>query len=132
MAEPLSVEDRLDILDLMARYSHAQDEGDVEAFIACYVADPVLDVTYKTVEGAAALREFAEYFAAKPGRPGWQHHITSSVIDGDSERCTVKSHLLFIVRDPQEGSKVSGHATYYDDCLKQDGRWRIARHVVKV
>jgi uncharacterized protein (TIGR02246 family) len=132
MAARLTVEDRLDVLDLLARYAHAQDEADIEGFLGCFTTDAVLDLPDKQVAGADDLRAFAEYFAAKPGRPGWQHHITNSVIDGEGDSCRVKSFLLWITKDGEGRSVVSGQATYIDDCVKTDGGWRIARHAVLV
>src|SRR5688572_9573909 len=131
MAGRMSVEDRLDVLDLLARYAHAQDEANIEGFLGCFTPDAHLDLPDKQVSGPD-LRAFAEYFAAKPGRPGWQHHITNSVIDGDGDRCRVKSLLLWITRDAEGRSVLSGQATYIDDCVKTDGRWLIARHTVRI
>lgn len=40
----LTPEDRLDILDLMARYAWAIDTGDTDAYVACFTPDAVLNM----------------------------------------------------------------------------------------
>jgi uncharacterized protein (TIGR02246 family) len=132
MAGRLTAEDRLEILDLLGRYAHAQDDGDPERFLSCFIPDAELDIGYRLVSGAAELREFADYFAKKPGRPGWQHHITTVSMDGDDEHCSVRSYLVWLTRNAEGASQISGHADYFDECVKVDGRWLLARHVVKV
>jgi len=127
----LSVEDRLEVMDLLARYCQAQDDGSPEDFLACFIPDAEMDVTYRIVSGAAEMRAFADYFAAKPGRP-WRHTLTTTSIQGDAERCWARSYMIMFTRNAQGQSQLSGHADYFDECVKVDGRWLIAKHVVKI
>jgi hypothetical protein len=131
MAERLTAEDRLEIMDLLARYCQAQDDGSPGDFLACFIPDAEMDVTYRTVAGEAEMQAFADYFAAKPGRP-WQHHVTTTSMQGDAERCRVRSYMLLFTRNAQGESQLSGHADYLDECVKVDGRWLMAKHVVKI
>jgi hypothetical protein len=131
MTERLSAEDRMDILELLARYAHAMDDGDSAAFMSCFIPEPVLDVGYRMVTGSSELREFADYYAKKPGRP-WYHHISTVSFEGDAERCQARSYLLFTTKGADGDPKVSGWANYLDDCVKVDGHWLFAKHTVRI
>lgn len=131
MPEPLSADDRLQLFDLLARYAHAQDTGGPEDFLACFAPGAELDTGEKQIKGDAALRDFADYYAKKPGRP-WQHHITTIAIEGDGARARIRSYLMLIARDEKGASVLTGHATYVDECVKLDGRWLLAQHTVIV
>lgn len=129
MTHTLSADDRLDILELLARYVRAMDDADVEAFIACFTPEPELDILGKRVSGAAELRRFAEEYAAWPGRPGWQHHINAVTFEGGGERCQVRSYVMWITRSAEGEMTLRGCSNYLDDCVKSGGRWLFARHV---
>lgn len=120
----------MDVLDLLARYGQAMDGTDPQAFLDCFISDAELDIGYRTVKGADELREFADYFAAKPGRP-WYHHITTTTFSGDAERCCTRSYLLMTSLDAEGKSQVHGCAVYLDEFAKRDGRWLFAKHTVE-
>lgn len=129
-ANRLSAEDRMDVLDLLARYGQAMDGTDPQAFLDCFIPDAELDIGYRTVKGADELREFADYFAAKPGRP-WYHHITTTTFSGDAERVHTRSYLLMTSLDAEGKSQVHGCAVYLDEFVKHEGNWLFARHTVE-
>jgi hypothetical protein len=129
MTAPLSADDRLAILELLARYARAMDDGDVEAFIGCFISEPELDILGKRVTGSAELRLFVEDYCGWPGRPGWQHHINAVIFDGDSQRCHVKSYVMWITRGPDGEMTLRGCSNYADDCVRTAEGWRFARHV---
>jgi len=129
MTTPLTADDRLAIFELLARYARAMDDGDVEAFIGCFIPEPELDVLGQEISGAAELRRFVEDYAKWPGRPGWQHHINAVIFEGEGDRCRVKSYVLWVSRGPEGELSLRGSANYLDDCVKEGGRWLFARHV---
>jgi hypothetical protein len=131
MPDPLTADDRLDIMDLLARYAHAMDGTDPAAFLACFIPDAEMDIGYRTVSGEAEMRAFADYFAAKPGRP-WYHHITTIAIEGDAERARSRSYMLMTDLDGEGRTRHAGCCTYLDEFVKVDGRWLFARHTVVV
>lgn len=51
MAAPLSADDRLAIIELMAKYAWAIDTGDVEAYVACFTPDALLSMRGVTQRG---------------------------------------------------------------------------------
>lgn len=131
MPGPLTADDRLDIADLLARYAHAMDGTDPQAFLACFIPDAEMDIGYRTVSGEAEMREFADYFTAKPGRP-WYHHISTIAIEGDQERARSRSYMLMTDLDEQGRTRHAGCCTYFDEFVKIDDRWLMARHRVVV
>ena len=107
------------------------DGSDPQAFLDCFIPDAEMDIGYRTVKGEAEMREFADYFAAKPGRP-WYHHITTISIEGDAERCRSRSYMIMTVLDEAGGTKLNGSCNYLDEFVKVDGRWLFAKHTVVV
>lgn len=131
MTARLSADDRLEVMDLLAHYAYAMDGTDAQAFLDCFIPDAELDIGYRTVKGEAELREFADYFMNKPGRP-WYHHISTISIEGDGQRCRTRSYMLMTSLDEAGKSQVHGCANYHDEFVKVAGRWLIARHTVIV
>ena len=129
--DPLTADDRLAIMDLLARYAHAMDGTDPAAFLACFIPDAEMDIGYRTVKGEAEMREFADYFAAKPGRP-WYHHITTISIEGHAARARSRSYMLMTDLDEQGRTQHAGCCNYHDEFVKVDGCWLFARHTVVV
>ena len=87
---PPSVDDRLEILDLAARYNHAVDSGDHEGVAALFTDDGVIEATATgPIAGRPAI---AHYIASRPD--GWRRrrHFNSNAIiegvpgDGDAAR----------------------------------------------
>ena len=72
--------------------------GNVEALVACFTPDAVvIEEVFEEPdrwEGHENIRRFAEHFRNVPNFPGRQHHITQSIVSGDSERCAVRSFAL--------------------------------------
>ncbi|MFQ5974336.1 MAG: nuclear transport factor 2 family protein, partial [Alphaproteobacteria bacterium] len=52
--------EKLAIQELFARYAHAIDELDPEAWVRCFTRDGVFQVGSRAMRGHAALREYAE------------------------------------------------------------------------
>jgi uncharacterized protein (TIGR02246 family) len=131
MPGPLTTEDRLAITDLLSRYAYAMDGTDPHAFLACFAPDAEMDIGYRKVSGGAEMREFADYFAAKPGRP-WYHHITTISIQGDAGRARSRCYMLMTSLDDEGRTQHAGCCNYLDEYVKLDGRWLFAKHTVVV
>ena len=85
-AVPLSAEDRLDIMDLYARYAWAMDSGDTEGFLDVFLPDATLFMS-RTATGHAELRAWHERFLKDSGFPGSQHFATGSPISKRPAGC---------------------------------------------
>lgn len=121
----LSADDRLDIMDLIARYAYTLDSGDLDGYVNNFAPDGVL---FEQHQGQRAIREYVSMLM-RQGRAGplpsgdvaYRHFVGSPVIDGDAAKVTVHSYLLWVNMgtDPP----VSSAAEYTDECVKLDGRW---------
>jgi uncharacterized protein (TIGR02246 family) len=121
----LTADDRLDIMDLIARYAYTLDTGDLDGYVDNFAPDGVLFAQH---HGREAIRAYVRMLMDE-GRAGplpdgdvaYRHFVGSPVIDGHGERATVHSYLLWVNMgtDPP----VSAAAEYTDECVKLDGRW---------
>lgn len=135
-AGPLTTEDRIAINDLLAEYAWALDTGDVDALVACFTPDAVvIEEVFEDPdrwEGHKNIRRFAEHFRNVPNFPGRQHHLTQSMVKGDSERCSVRSFAL-VTECQGEPPYVIRFAGYWDDQLaKVAGRWLFTERIIRL
>ncbi|WP_415853288.1 nuclear transport factor 2 family protein [Sinomonas sp. G460-2] len=120
------------ILQLHARYSHAIDFNDLEAFTSCFTADGAFVAPDVDHRGTEQLRRFAASVAAKDvGHV--RHMLMTSLVDGDDTTARSFS-FAFITRDygPIAGrlqvppSAVIAAGVYDDTLVKCEGEWRYA------
>jgi uncharacterized protein (TIGR02246 family) len=122
----ISTEDHLAILQLVARYNHAIDGGDGEAFADAFTEDGVLDAGAFVLEGRDALRAFANSFPTTMRAP--RHIATNPVIDGAGDRAELRAYVqLYALDGEPPAQQVRASGTYRDELVKKDGRWRFVR-----
>jgi len=116
----LTIEDRVEITDLIARYARTLDSGDLEGYVRNFAPDGVL---FEEHAGHDAIRSYVgqviERRTKDPSRT--RHFVGIPTIDGDGDTAAVHSYLLWI----KEGADmpISEAAEYTDVCVKLDGRW---------
>lgn len=129
---PLTTEDRLNILDVYARQAWALDTGDVEAYVATFAEDAVLDLA-RQHHGHDAIRQFATEFRARDvGLPGSQHHVDQVVMEGDGANCSVRAYVTRTYRMSGRGRNntlIIWQGYYMDSLVKRDGHWLIQQQV---
>lgn len=135
-AAPLTIEDRIAINDLLARYAWALDTGDVDAFVACFTPTAVvIEEVFEEPdrwESAAGIRALAEHFRTVPNFPGRQHHISQTLVEGDSSRCSSRS-FVFVTECRGEPPYIIRFAGYYDDqIVKSSGRWLFQQRIIRL
>ena len=111
-------DDKDEIRELIARYCHAFDDGDVPTWIACYRADGELVGAGQPLKGREAL---GEYLAGQP--PNDYHRLTANFVidvDGDAARC--RSSVVIL-----SGGAIISSGRVDDQLERIDGRWQIAR-----
>jgi uncharacterized protein (TIGR02246 family) len=108
------------IMQLTARYNHAYDERDAEGWADCWTQDGHFTrANGEQVEGRPALVELCRNAAVK-GRHVTSDHVIE--VDGDTARQTC--YLQYMDRDNDFALLM--FATYHDELVRQDGRWRFA------
>ncbi len=124
----LTIEDRLEILDLAARYSHATDHGDGEALADTFTEDGVFEGAGEPRVGRAAHVAATNALAASG--MVLRHFVSNPVIEGDGDRATM---LLYVeVKNLAEPSMPMLVGRYHDELRRVDGRWKFARRLVEV
>ena len=125
----LSVEDRLEIMDVVARYNIAADEKDVEATLEHYAEDGWIEGFFSTGKGKEAMRR--DLPAIFEGEGTLKRHLAPNlVIEGDEGGARVRYVLLVV--EGEERPMVGATARITDEMVKADGRWLISRHLIDV
>ena len=125
VAGPLTVEDRLLIRELYARYVWAMDSGDLDAFVDCYAPGGRLDVG-RSATTPEEIRNWLADFLKDSAFPGSQHHYNQFVMEGDGRSCQVRAYWVRLYRLPgTTSSQIIAQGYYTDTVVKVDGRWRF-------
>lgn len=124
---PLTVEDRLEILELAARYNQALDLRAAEAWAACFTEDGVLE---RVPDLKLVGRDQLLQYVTGPRRPATpsRHWTNNLVIEGDDDEATLTAYVATITAD---GSGTwNTHGRYEDRLRRIDGRWRFAHRAL--
>lgn len=127
----VSIEDRLAIGDLFARYMWALDTGDVEGLVTCFTKDGALESpVVGRYAGREGIRSFAERFAQLPASGTQLRHVISNLqIEAEGERGFARCYLLvYVTRNGQ--SRLLGPGRYECRVRKEDGAWRFENRLV--
>lgn len=125
---PLSVADRLDIQELLARYNHAIDSGDAAGWAATFAAGGTFTSSGRTHTGTQALQAFAADFATRlPGSRHWNNNV---VIEGDGDQATTRCYLQLLKTGGSEPATLVTTAKYEDSLRRVNGAWRFASRTV--
>jgi hypothetical protein len=119
----LTAEDRLDILDLMARYSRAIDFGRWDELPTFFTDDCTLD--FGKVMGSHRGKDAVRGFATMLAGTGltMRHYVTNCIIEGVADRATATTYVLAFTG--QIGSLMPTTGRYEDELKKVDGRWLL-------
>jgi hypothetical protein len=119
----LTIDDHLEIQTLVARYNHAVDSGDGEAFAVTFA-----DAGALHVEGREALARFAE---GLPDSQRVPRQIASNLlVSCDRDRATAQSYVqMFTLAGDPPVQQVAASGRYPDDLVTIDDRWHFERRV---
>ncbi len=140
MMSQQEISDRLEIQDLMLRYTHAVDTRDWDAFRRVFTDDAFVDYTaFGGVAGTVSdVVGFLE--AVMPMFSAFQHHVTPPMIDfapaatddAPPSRATARTMchnpMVFPQSDGTPHVFVCG-LWYADELRRTDAGWRISRRV---
>ena len=129
---PLSAADRIEILDLIARYNHALEiDRDADAWVGTFTEDAVF-VTGNGAggTGTAGLRAFFRGNKTPEERRLMRHWVNNVVIDGDGDEARATCYLLLL--DVSGAPRVEGTGIYKDRLRRVDGAWRFAERQISI
>jgi uncharacterized protein (TIGR02246 family) len=121
---PLTVEDRLEIHELYARFAHAIDAGDVEAWVALFTPEGTFLLAGDPLTGAEQLREFATRRSREA--PGMFHLTTGIVLDGTSQVAKGRAYVVTYRLAGDGQLRLLNIGRYDDDLVKTAEGWRLA------
>lgn len=125
----ISLEDRLNIHELLARLDHAVDAQDWPAYLAQFEPDARMDPGFApAVQGLDAIRAFL--IASEGGTRGKRHIASNIIIDSQGEEVVATSYLTVIERE--DIPRVVATARIVDTLVKRDGVFRVRVHQVNV
>jgi 3-phenylpropionate/cinnamic acid dioxygenase small subunit len=121
--------DRLEINDLLTRYTTAIDTKDWELLDTCFTPDARVD--YTSSGGIAGSYPEAREWLAKvlAAFPVTVHYITNSTVklEGDGARATTYVFNPMRLKNPDDSLHAFNVGAYYHDKLvRTDEGWRIA------
>lgn len=124
------ISDRLEIQDLMVRYSHAVDTRQWDLLDEVFTPDAHID--YSAMGGSTGdLTATKEFLATMlPNFLAFQHLISNSSIsvDGDTATGRTLCHNPMLVADAQGRQSLMLCGLWYlDTFVRIDGQWRIQR-----
>ncbi len=125
----LSVADRLEIQELYARYNHAIDSGNGQAWARCFTADGTFTSGSGSFSGSEQLAAFATGFAARVKGRHWTNNL---VLDADGEGATGTCYLALLRLTPGEKppAAIMTTAVYTDRLARAAEGWRFSSRTV--
>lgn len=126
------VADELEVQNLVDRLARLADGDDVDAYVACFVADGRWEHPSAPRRGhddlrAGRLARVADGTVG-PGS-GTQHVVTTIAVQLDGDRATARSTWRFVT-GTNGTPTIASTGTYDDECTRTDEGWRIAvRHI---
>jgi 3-phenylpropionate/cinnamic acid dioxygenase small subunit len=122
----MNLEDRLDVSEVLARYGHVVDRGELHRLGAVFTADVVYDMSavgLPVMQGIDALRDGALRLGAQNPVA---HHVTDILVSaGEGDEVNVESKGLMLT---VEGAVRS--VTHHDIVRRTVDGWRIARRTI--
>jgi len=123
-----SVEDRLDIQDLLFSYARAVDRRDAAAFAGCFDGGAV-----RITGPGFAVTDAAENMAVLAAMFEWTMHKVHNhqySVDGDAAEGYCYCVATHVKGDGGTRTKIDWHIRYDDRLVRRDGRWHFAaRHL---
>lgn len=125
----LSTEDQLAIHQLYARYNHAIDSGNGDAWAACFTPDGTFTSGPANFAGSEALAGFVRGFAERMKARHWTNNIVIEANGADAKgTCYL---MLFRLAPGEKPPAVLQTTAMYNDVLTlAGGEWKFASRTV--
>ena len=121
--ENINTNDRLEIIELFARYSWAIDTGDAEAYASVFVGDGIMQGGTRKFQGTEELKKFVGLIFNTETRT--QHWTTNHILTPSKSGCSVISYLVEFKAHSQDRSEVAVVGCYKDDLTRTEYGWRF-------
>lgn len=124
----ISVEDRLEIQELYARYAWYADASDGENWAACFAREgrfvpSITDSAGKLFEGRKALSDFIADPAHRPRTA--RHWNTALCLERHKEHIIGRCYAFLLDASRKSEPNISASVTYLDTIIHEDGAWRF-------
>ena len=113
---------RLEIGDLVARYAHGLDAGDVNAVVQCFAPDAIAEYESGAVrlEGTDAIRTLLDKALISPST----HLLSNTLIDLSGDKAHVRCAAIACVTR-RAGFVTARGLQYRFQCERRPGGWHI-------
>lgn len=119
--------DKIEIQELGAAFDNALDAEDADKFVSVFVDDGILEGFWGQSKGRAALKQAHAFMLATFAKDK-RHVVTNHEISVADGRATMFSYLTVFDR---KSLGVTGTATFTDELVRQDGRWKFVKRVLR-
>ncbi len=132
---PLTLEDREEIREVIARYDFAIDLGDFDAYANCFTEDGEFlhsgagegsQMAGRYV-GRQQLHDFCKsvFTFAKGQLRHWNNGV--QLLEGDGQTATMRSFIIGFTCGVYPVPKIIETGIYHDEFRKVDGKWYISK-----
>ena len=129
-----TLEDRDAIRALLVAYATTLDNRDFSGFEQLWAKDAEFSGgAGNTAKGPVAIRDLLRSLLGKNGAPtpGRDFHLVmNQTVDGSGDTATGFSRGTWVTTNPESRLQVTIIANYYDQFVREDGRWKFKRHQI--
>jgi uncharacterized protein (TIGR02246 family) len=133
-AKVQALEDREAIRALLVTYARTLDERDFAGFEQLWAKDAeFIGGADNTAKGPTAIRDLLQGLLKVNGAPvpGRDFHLVmNQTVDVTGDTATGFSRGTWVVTDPDKKLRISIIANYYDQFVREGGRWKFKRHQI--
>lgn len=130
---PLTADDRLAIMELLARWNLYEDRGDARAWAELFTVDGTsTSIAGKVLAGHEALEANAAARWEKEDARRSAHAMGAVTVTGTAERAHAEHYGVMISRNAggSSGFAIQTHAVRCHEFRKENGQWRIFRRTI--
>jgi len=128
------LEDREAIRALLVSYARTLDERDFAGFEQLWARDAeFVGGANNTAKGPTAIRDLLQGLLKVNGAPvpGRDFHLVmNQTVEVMGDTATGFSRGTWVVTDPEKQLRISIIANYYDQFVREGGRWKFKRHQI--
>lgn len=125
---PLTALDKLEIMELAARFEVALDKENAENFVGVFTDEGKIIAFGSVSEGPEQLRE-AMYQMLNAFARDRRHCTTNAIIEGDGREAVMNSYLIVFNRSDLGRT---GSAAVKDTAVKLNGKWLLKSREIDV